>query len=305
MKNKNTGYTITPDGESLYHCTNFPVDSLTANDTVLVFNYGLVCSNEHWREQLPHFDQLGYKILIHDLRGHHNSTGPTDHSTWNFDIVANDLNEILKHLNITNTIMLGHSMGVNITLEFAKQFPEKVSGMVLISGTVIPPQGVMFNSNAFEYITPAAQAVLEKYPEQFQVFWDTGGLNPIFQKLVHWGGFNTDKTPIDFVQKYLNRIATLPPEIFFQSFQQMAEHDIINYLERIQTPALVMGGDQDKVVPNHLQEFLSNALPNAQKYVISEGSHVPQVDFPETVNERIHLFLNKIKNNSKSALPTA
>ena len=73
----------------------------------------------------------------------------------------------------------------------------------------------------------------------------------------------------------------------------MHDHDIINELETIKTPTLVIGGDKDKIIPNYLQQILTKNLPNSKLYIVKDGSHVPQADFPDLINLRIHQFIKK------------
>ena len=56
----------------------------------------------------------------------------------------------------------------------------------------------------------------------------------------------------------------------------------------------VIGGDKDKVIPNYLQEILQTRLRNSKLYIVKNGSHVPQVDFPKNINERINLFIQSL-----------
>ena len=70
----------------------------------------------------------------------------------------------------------------------------------------------------------------------------------------------------------------------------MKNHRIISRLEGIKVPALVMGGDKDQVIPNFLQHILNESLANSRLYIIKDGSHVPQVDFYDSVNERMNIF---------------
>ena len=76
--------------------------------------------------------------------------------------------------------------------------------------------------------------------------------------------------------------------------EEMKNHDIINYLDRIQSPTLIIGGSKDKIIPNKFQFALSQILPNSDVYLIKDGSHVPQADFPELINDRIQFFLKQI-----------
>ena len=284
-------YYHTQDGEKLYYCTNFS-DVSKIRQPVLVFNYGLICNNGHWSKQIPYFDQIKYPILIHNYRGHFNSTGSQHIEKCTFKQFSLDLKEILDELAIKSTIMLGHSMGVNVTLEFAKSFPEMVEKMILISGTVFSPKDIMFDTNLTDLLIPYAKLFKDKFPNIFQKFWAHGGKNTLIQKMIMNGGFNKSQVPMEFVEIYLNRIGQLDPELFFQLLDEMGSHDIITHLENILQPALLISGDSDKVIPNYLQFAIKDRLKNSEIYIIKNGSHVPQVDFPDIINERISHFIN-------------
>lgn len=290
MKQNHTNYFKTFDGEQIFFTTNFSPDEEVTD--VLVFNYGLVCSNFHWSKQLDHFDNLGYKILIHDYRGHYQSSGEQNLEAITFENISNDIYGLLEHLKIKSPIMIGHSMGVNICLEFAKKFPDIPKKLILISGTTMPLYNIMFDTNIVDQVQPLIKKLLKEYPKAFSTFWKFGGWNPLVKKLIHAGGFNMKQVSKEFIEVYLNKVGQLGPGLFFQLIDQMHFHQILAEVEVVRTPTLVIGGDKDKVIPNYLQRMLVDTLPNAQLYVVKNGSHVPQVDFPEFINERMNLFLN-------------
>lgn len=282
----------TSDREQLFYSTNFPIDFKTAHENVIVFNYGLVCSNHHWKYQLEWFDQRGFKILFHDYRGHFQSSGKDNLSKITFKQIAQDTEELLEHLKCEKVFYVGHSMGVNVTLELARLYPERIKGMVLISGTTLPVKGVMFDTNLMEYIIPVAEEGLKRYREIFDIVWKTQAMNPVAVKLIHSQGFNEKMVSKDFIEVYMNRLAQLGPDLFLQLFGEMQKHDILGNLESMSIPSLVMGGDKDSVIPYHLQQLLHQSLKKSELYLIKDGSHVPQVDFPEYINERMKLFID-------------
>lgn len=280
------------DGFDLYYSLNKTSDEIKNSDLpLLVFNYGLVCNNAHWKEQLPYFDSLGHPMLIHDYRLHFESALDAPLESLTFENMSKDIRSLLEEMGDPQVIMLGHSMGVNVTLEYANTYPDKILGMVLISGTVVPPHDIMFDTNLMELATPTIKWVTRTFPKAFKEIWRTQHKNPILQDLIHRGGFNTNTVPKDFVEHYLKKIGELDPEVFHQLFEQMKRHNIIGKLEGVESPSLVIGGDKDKVIPNYLQEILHSRLQNSKLYIVKDGSHVPQVDFPRNINQRIELFL--------------
>ncbi len=288
-----SNYFKTTDGEQLFYTTSFPIDHKTEHDKVLLFNYGLVCSNLHWKYQLDWFREAGYQVIFHDFRGHFQSSGKERVDRITFPRIAEDIRELLDHLNVKTVHAIGHSMGVNITLEFAARYPERLASMALLSGTVLPVKGVMFDTNLMEFIIPVAEEVRNRYRQIFDAIWATQAMNPLTLELIHSQGFNKKQVSREFIEVYMNRIAQLGSDLFLQLFRQMESHQILGKLETLQIPALVIGGDKDRVIPFHLQRLLKSKLPKSELYLIKDGSHVPQVDFPQMVNERIQLFLEK------------
>ena len=282
---------LTSENLKIHDGKNF--DTLNPKHPIIVFNYGLVCNVAHWEKQIPYYDQQGYQIIYHDYRFHFNSDRTSNIDDLSFENISKDMKELLDHLGVQTAFHFGHSMGVNTTLEYAYRYPEDVSGIVLISGTVLPPQDILFDTNFMDLLQPILELLLKKYPKLYSSIWKTGHKNPLATHLVHQGGFNTKMVPKDFVEHYLKKIGELEPEVFFQLLKEMKGHDIVTKLEMISVPTLIMGGDKDQVIPNFLQYILSENIPNSKLYIIKEGSHVPQVDFFETVNERIDLFLLK------------
>lgn len=294
FKNNNPNYFYTTDGVRIFYNTNFKKENLDPKRPVLIFIYGLLCSNNHYKFQIPFFDEKEYQILIHDYRFHYASSQVNDIETCNFFNITKDLHELLVNLDIKKSILIGHSMGVNICLEHAKNYPEDMIGQILISGTVVPPQDIMFDSNIVDMATPHLKAFTEKYPSIFQIFWKHAYKNPVAQYIIFDGGFNKKQVEMEFIQLYMKKISELPEVLFLHLLKLMHDHDIINHLELIKSPTLVIGGDKDKIIPNYLQRILTTHLSASELYIVKDGSHVPQADFPELINRRLLRFIEKI-----------
>ncbi len=294
MKKSYPNYLYQDDGVRIFYSTNFKPSEKNNDKPLIVFNYGLVCSNDQWSKQLPFFDKQGYNILIHNYRGHFNSTGIDDLDSITLKNIRDDLHGILKKINAKKIVLVGHSMGVNVCVDYTQKYPKDVIGLVLISGSVMPPTKVMFDTNIMSHVMPILKTVRETFPEVVDFLWKTGGFNPIIQKSMHMGGFNSKTVSKEFVSIYINRISRLRPELFLKLFQEMVDHDIMPFLKKITIPSLVVIGDDDKVIPHYIQKIIYDELPNSQLYTVEDGSHVPQADFPEYVNQRIELFINEL-----------
>ena len=278
-------------GIKLAYRINVPREALEGREGVLVFNYGLLCSNEHWNKQVPFFHSHGFPMVLHDYRAHHDSSGDWDLESCSFKNMALDILALLSHLKVRSCVLLGHSMGVSICLEMAKIRGEMVSKMVLISGLILPPQDTMFHSNIVDMALPGIRFGLKTFPRSFRFLWQHAHLNPLVRKAILHLGLNPERVPDSLVKLYVQRIGELDPRLFLKLFEEIRAHDMITRLESLDIPALIIGGDRDKVVPNHLQRIFHRYLPDSQLYIVKEGGHVPQWEFPDSVNERILKFL--------------
>ncbi|MCT4642594.1 MAG: alpha/beta hydrolase [Bacteriovoracaceae bacterium] len=287
----------TEPGVKIKFQTNFAIGQNL--DNAIIFNYGLVCSNYHWKEQLSFFNK-NYNILIYDYRGHYESTCNTLDEI-NFKNFVKDLKAICDHCNIKSAHHIGHSMGVSVTLEYYKRFSKEVKSMVLISGTAVPVYNTMFNSNIFDQLAPLLNGMYKKFPTTFDKFWKTSKYNPLVKKIVHIGGFNINEVSDSFISIYLEKLGELGPKIFLKLLHEMNNHHILDFLAEIKVPTLIIGGDKDKVIPNRNQRLLQEKIKDSQLFIVKDGSHVPQIDFPTYINERISLFYQKLKE-SKTTL---
>ena len=280
-------YFETSDGIKIAYST---AKDSPSSDAIL-FNYGLVCSKNHWKYQIPFFEKRGFKCILHDYRFHHNSGGTSDISECTFKNITKDVGELLDYLEIDKAFIVGHSMGVNISLEMARLFPQKIRGLVLISGTLFPPQEVMFNSKIMDIAIPYIKRFRKYFPNTYEQVWRTQHLNPLARKVVHKGGFNTKQVSEEFITIYMKKISELPQELFFRLMEEMRDHDIIRDMGNIKVPSLIIGGEHDYVIPSYLQRMIHQYLEGSELYIVKDGSHVPQVDFPDLINDRmLHFF---------------
>jgi non-heme chloroperoxidase len=152
----------------------------------------------------------------------------------------------------------------------------------------------MFDSNIVEIISPILKNFTQKYPNIFETFWKTSYLNPLMRFIIYDGGFNRKFANEKFVELYMKKISELNKELFFHLLDEMKNHDILAFLNRIECPTLIVGGTKDKVIPNHLQYEIHKLIPKSELYIVYDGSHVPQVDFPDEINQRLQLFFQSV-----------
>jgi non-heme chloroperoxidase len=258
----------------------------------IVLLYGLVCNNRHFQYQIDYFTQKNHPLLILNYREHFGSKNPGGLHQCTFKNITDDIILLLKFLKIKKPHLIGHSMGVNIALEIAMRDPDIVEKLILISGSPSRPQDYMFNTNMSYYIFPSVKKILNSNKNLGLKFWQSLYKVKIIRKMILDGGFNPNQVSDEFVKYYAKKIGELGFDLFFKLIEEMKNHNLSSRLHLVMNQTLIMGGDSDNIAPIEGQVIFENYLKNSSLYLIKDGSHVPQVDFHETVNEKIDYFIN-------------
>jgi long-chain acyl-CoA synthetase len=97
----------------------------------IVFVHGYAGCAETWEHQINYFARA-YRVIVPDLRGHGQSDAPLTQYTMP-ELIA-DLNTIAGELDLPDTfILVGHSFGGSICVEYANAHPERLEKLVLIA----------------------------------------------------------------------------------------------------------------------------------------------------------------------------
>ena len=260
----------------------------------LIFCYGLVCSSLHWTYQIDHFGR-SHRAVWSDYRGHQNSDTPADLNTITIENMAQDIKILMDELGIPEAVLLGHSMGVNVVLEFYRQNPSRVAGMVLANGTAKRPLETAFHANILDKAFGVLQAAHDFSPSVVNALWKIQNANPFTRTLVALGGFNPHLTPKEDIEIYVKQVAEMRPEILLQLIRNYQEYDATAWLHTIQAPTLIIAGEEDHMIPLEQQELLHQLIPGSRLEVLRHGSHCPQMDLPELFNLKIEKFLADLK----------
>jgi len=101
----------------------------------LVLVHGAACNRRFWDQQVPRFSS-DHRVVAVDLRGHGESDAPAERYTVR--LFADDLASTCMQLGIESPVVIGHSLGGLVALDFASAYPGQVGAAVLVDSPLLP-----------------------------------------------------------------------------------------------------------------------------------------------------------------------
>ena len=98
----------------------------------VTFIHGAGGSSSIWYKQIRDF-KAHFNVLLIDLRGHGKSKKPIYEQLkrYTFDVIGDEIIEVLDHLNIKSTHFVGISLGTIIVREITERYPERTDSMIM------------------------------------------------------------------------------------------------------------------------------------------------------------------------------
>jgi pimeloyl-ACP methyl ester carboxylesterase len=179
-----------------------------------------------------------------------------------------------RHFGLKEIILVGHSMGGLLSLSLALARPDLVASMILIAPVVEGSFLAYLDSwlwlENFVY-HPLSEWLLQIY-NAFPWLAAPAGLNWYAQPRMVW---------TDSFRQAQADFARCPLATLYGNFKLVRRADLRPHLSRLQTPTLVITGDQDRVVPPDQGKLVARYAPQAKLVVIPNCGHLPFDEQPE------------------------
>ena len=252
---------------------------------VVVFSHGWPLNADAWDAQMLFLGQRGYRLIAHDRRGHGRS-GQTWHGN-NMDQYADDLAELMEHLDLKDATMVGHSTGGGEVVRYiARHGQKRVAKVVLIAA--VPPLMLKTEKN------PGGLPLSVFDDNRAGVVKDR---SQFFKDLsLPFYGYNKPGAKVSEGVRESFWLQGMQASIVgaYECIKAFSETDQTEDLKQIDVPALVIQGDADQVVPIDDSGRLSSKLmKNAALKVIAGAPHGLCTTHADVVNQELLAFLEK------------
>ena len=239
-------------------------ESYGSGSEAIVFIHGWTCDLTFWRGQAPVYQK--YRSLLIDLPGH----GQSDKSAVNYTMerFARGVEAVLRDAHVEHAILVGHSMGGPVALEFLRLFPQKAKAVVFVDGYL-----------RFEPAGPDRSA--QKIRAANYKPWMSGLID---------GMFSPNTTP-EMRAEIKSKMLAAPHQMLVSAWEGMRNVAPIAPQEKYSIPALaILTGGPTRAA---YEKRLRKVFPGLRGYETWEGSgHFLMMESPERFNASLAAFVD-------------
>jgi proline iminopeptidase len=253
---------------------------------------------------LPELDQLAdaYRLVYYDQRGRGKSSEGVKPEEVTLASDLADLDKVSTHFEVDAPVLLGHSWGTVLALEYALRNPSRVSRLILMNpapvsasqlavlrksyvgqlGSEMERQREITASAAYKAGDPDTVAA------RYRIHFRHGLRQPVdYDKLMARMSSQFRAQGADGILK-----AWAIESRLYRDTWDRTDYDLLPKLRTLQTPALVIVGDHDFIPPEIAAEIAS-ALPNATLSTIKDCGHFSYLECGGEVRKAIDAFFSR------------
>lgn len=238
----------------------------------VIMLHGYTDSHRSFDLLRPHLPE-SWRVIAVTARGHGQSDKPA--SGYAVADMASDVRALLDVFGIERAIVVGHSMGAAIALQVAADYPERVSGLVLM-GAFAEFQ----DKPAVAELADAVMAFGERVDPEFVLAFQES----TFAELI----------PQRFLDTVIAESLRCPAHVWRSALQAQLSAAIVEAALRIQAPALLIRGEEDAFVPQSDQLTLRDTLPSARIVTMQGVGHAPHWERPAQAAALIQGFASEL-----------
>lgn len=231
----------------------------------LVLIHGAGGSHLHWPPELRRMP--GQPVYTLDLPGHGKSDGLGQQSIQAYAEVVLGW---MQALGIEKAVLTGHSMGGAICQYLGRHYPERVGGLGLIgTGARLRVLPSILDNSASAVTFPRA-----------------------VDEIVRCSYSSTaDPRLLELGREAMLEIR---PTVLHSDFVACDNFDLMEEVEQIEPPALVLTGADDLLTPPRYAQYLANKLPVARLVIVPQAGHMVMLEQPRQVASSLLDFLTRL-----------
>lgn len=266
-----SGHLTTTNGSKLFYTADGP-----AGAQWLVLSNSLATDNRMWLAQMDAFTTT-HRVLRYDSRGHGQSGVTTD--PYDFDDLADDVVQLMDHLDISQTDFVGVSMGGMTGLALALKAPSRVRRLVCCDARADAPDAyrTIWDGNIAKLHESGIEALCEPTIER----WFTAP-------------FRNDPDNQELLDSVRDMICDTPADGYEGAARCLQSLGLLPHLGDIKVSTLYVVGAQDPAAPVPVMQDMADRTPRSALAVLDDAAHLSNMEQPGAFNDRVLAFLNAL-----------
>lgn len=256
----------------------YELEESVATEETVVFSHAAFLDSGMWDDQWATFAQR-YRVIRYDMLGYGKSDPVTGPRTR-----RHDLYRLLQHLGVTRAHLIGCSMGGEMVLDLALEYPTLAASLVIVNGV---PSGFELQGEPprylFAMIAATQQGNLDLASElQLRIWVDGPHRQP--EGVAATVREHASRMNRIFVANGTWAIADLQP-------LNPLSPPAVGRLGELHVPTLLVTGALDHAETLRAAELMRTGIPGAKALTIPNTAHVPNMEAPELFNRAVLAFL--------------
>ncbi|HET9389567.1 MAG TPA: proline iminopeptidase-family hydrolase [Steroidobacteraceae bacterium] len=259
--------------------------------------------NHFYLECLEDFlPQAGIRYWYYDQLGCGFSDTPSKDSLWRLDRYRDEVEQVRRALGLERIVLFGHSWGGLLAMEYALQYPQHLSGLVISNMTASVAEYVKYAEVLLAQLPPAARATIQRHRAARD--YDS----PEYQKVLLEEVYARHVCRLDPWPEPLQRaFRTLNPKIYntmqgpdeFTIVGNLKNWDLWGRLHAIQVPTLLIGARHDEMSPEQIRR-MGTLIPHSRVAICENGSHMAMYDDQQAYFAALLPFLHQVGAGQRS-----
>ena len=253
-----------------------------AAGSTILFVHGLSGSWQNWLENIPHFAS-SHRVLAPDLPGF----GHTPLPSWRLSIESYGrlIHRFCDALGVGDCAIVGNSMGGFIAAEAASAEPTRFAKLVLVSAA-----GVSTARMRRQPAETAARMAVATAPLLLKL-QERGLRRARLREIAFKGLFaHPELLRRELLLEQFHNGAGRPG--LLPAVLGLVGYDILDRLEEVEVPALIVWGRNDRIVPPQDAAGFGQRLRNSRTVIFDDTGHLPQLERPVRFNRVLETFLS-------------
>jgi len=252
-------------------------DDLGEGPNTLLLVHGHPFNRSMWHPQLAIARDAGWRVVVPDLRGYGETTVVPGKTT--LDVFAADLAALLDHLGCDDVALGGLSMGGQIVMEVARQFPQRVRGLVLAA--------------TFAH-AETEEGKRDRYVMADRLIRD--GMDPyaldVLPNMLAAQSIQLLPGVADHVLSMMRATNPIGAAAALRGRAERPAYD--STLASISVPALVVAGSEDAFTTRRDAEWMRDLIRDSELVWIDGVGHMPNLERPDAFNAALIPFLHRL-----------